>query len=240
MSHDVLARLGRAARLARRRRRLTQARLGGLVGLSQSEISRIELGQSGWVSLSTWLALAEVLGLVARFELARDWREAPADAGHLAIQEFLLRLARATGRDGTFELLIGSNDLSLSTDVFVRDDRWRRLIIEEAWNTFGDIGSGARSFDRKMAAAREVAIAIGGDRPYSVHGVWVVRATKRNRELLARYPEIFARRFPGSSTRWVAALTRGERPPDEPGLVWCSNDTTELHAWRPRRSRQRG
>jgi hypothetical protein len=51
--------------------------------------------------------------------------------------------------------------------------------------------------------------------------VWVVRETARNRALLARYPEIFASVFTGSSRGWVLALTTGSEPPDEPGLVWC-------------------
>lgn len=54
--------------------------------------------------------------------------------------------------------------------------------------------------------------------------VWVVRATARNRLLVARYPEVFATRFPGSSRAWVAALTAGGPIPTEPGLVWCDAD----------------
>ncbi len=65
-------------------------------------------------------------------------------------------------------------------------------------------------------------------------GVWVVRAAARNRALVARYPEVFAARFPGSSARWVAALTHGTEPPPEPGLVWCDVGATRLFAWRRR------
>lgn len=106
----------------------------------------------------------------------------------------------------------------------------------EAWNSFGDIGAGARSFDRKVAAARELAVAIGDDRPYAVVGVWVVRATKRNRALVARYPEVFATRFPGSSALWVRTLRTGSPPPNEPGLVWADSRATDIHAWRRLRS----
>ncbi len=223
---------------ARVRRRLTQAELGLNVGISQSEVSRIELGLGRAVPLTTCISLALELGLRPRFDLARDWQEAPADAGHLTIQELLLRLARATGCPRTFELAIRPNDPAHSIDVFVRDDLRRRLLVEEAWNSFGDIGAGARSFDRKMAAARDLAVAIGGDRPYDVAGVWVVRATRRNRELIARYPEVFATRFPGSSAQWVRTLKTGDPPPSEPGLVWTDIGATDIHAWRrPRQGR---
>lgn len=229
---EISRHVGRVIKSARVRRRLTQTALGLKVGISQSEVSRIELGRGRSVPLTTWIALAHELGLRPRFELARDWQEAPADAGHLAIQELLLGLARATGAARTFELAIRPGDPAHSIDVFVRDDLRRRLLVEEAWNSFGDIGAGARSFDRKMAAARDLAVAIGGDRPYDVAGVWVVRSTRRNRELIARYPEVFATRFPGSSARWVRTLKTGESPPSEPGLVWTDSRATDVHAWR--------
>lgn len=231
---EVAPRLGRVIRAARLRRGMTQAALGLKVGISQSEVSRIELGHGRSVPLATWIALADELGLRPRFDLARDWQEEAGDAGHLAIQELLLGLARATACAGTFELPIRPSDPAHSIDVFVRDDLRRRLLVEEAWNSFGNIGAGARSFDRKLAAARELAVAIGGDRPYDVAGVWVVRATKRNRELVARYPEVFAARFPGSSARWVRTLKTGSPPPSEPGLVWADNRARDIHAWRRR------
>jgi transcriptional regulator with XRE-family HTH domain len=233
---ETFRRLGRTARSARKRRQLTQAELGARIGVSQSEMSRLEIGLGDGAPLRTWLALAAELDLRPTFELARDWREEAADAGHLAIQELLLRRARAAGCTGTFELPIGSTDPAHSVDVFVRDDVRRRLIVEEAWNSIGDLGAGARSFDRKLASARELAIAIGDGRPFDVRGVWIIRATKRNRALVARYPEIFARRFPGSSRAWVDALETGAAPPSEPGLIWCDVNATRLFAWRQRYS----
>jgi transcriptional regulator with XRE-family HTH domain len=235
-SDQAVRELGRAVRAARRRRHLTQAQLGDAVRLSQAEVSRIELGSGSGSPIRVWLALAAALGLHPRFELARDRQEDAIDAGHLAIQELLLRFAAATGCAGTFELPIHASDPSRSVDVFVRDDARRRLIVEEAWNSIGDIGAGARSFDRKLAAAAELAIVLGGERPYAVHGVWVVRVTARNRALVARYPEVFARRFPGSSRAWILALTTGSQPPAEPGLVWCDQSATRLLEWRRRYS----
>jgi HTH-type transcriptional regulator / antitoxin HipB len=235
----TLQRFGQAIRDARRRRRLTQAALATLVGLSQSAISRIELGQDRRLTIATCLALTTALGLRMTIEAGRDWKTDPDDAGHLSIQELLLRLARGVGAVGTFEVPIRPSGPAHSIDVFVRDDARRRLFVEEAWNTLGDIGAGVRSFDRKVAAALEVGVAIGGDRPYDVHGVWVVRATRRNRDLVARYPEVFASKFPGSSARWVAALMTGSQPPREPGLVWADAAATGLFAWRrsdPQRS----
>ena len=101
------------------------------------------------------------------------------------------------------------------------DDVNRRLIQVECVNVFGNVNASIRSSDRKRAEAEELAIALGHGEPYTVHQVWVVRATQSNRALLARYPELFATRFPGSSLAWVKALTKGTPPPSRtrPRLV---------------------
>lgn len=230
-SHRVALALGASVRAARKRRRLTQAGLAARVGTSATMIGRIERGEATAVSLRVWVAVALALGLTPRFALSRDPLEEPLDAGHLAIQELLLRLGRAGGYTGVFELPVRPTDPRHSIDVCLRDPRRRRLLLLEAWNLIGDIGAGARSFDRKLASAREVGAGLDG-RESVVTGAWVVRATGRNRELIARYPAVFAARFPGSSRAWVNALTHGAEPPAESGLVWCDVAATRVFAWR--------
>lgn len=211
---------GAKVRLARRRRRLTQAALGAKCGLSQSAISDLEIGDGGGLSIVAWQRVAIVLDLPLRVELGRDALEQPADAGHLAIQELLLRLGHANGYRRTFELPTKPADPSRSTDVGLVDVHGRRLLQIECVNTFGNIGAAIRSSDRKRADAEELAVATGHGRPYAVHQCWVARATRRNRALLATYPELFASRFPGSSRAWVEALTRGAAAAaTRPGLV---------------------
>jgi hypothetical protein len=107
------------------------------------------------------------------------------------------------------------------------------MILNECWNTFGDIGAAARATMRKTAELEALATGRWGE-DARVRVVWIVRATARNRALLARYPEIFASRFPGSSRAWLRALTEGSEPPTEPGLVWCDVAATRLLEWRRR------
>ena len=205
------------------------------VGVVQSTVSRIERGLGGSLSVDVWQRVFVVLGRRLDIAAARDPLTETADAGHLAIQELVLRLGRRAGYGRTFEVPTRSADPSRSTDVGLRDDRRRILILVECWNTIGDLGAAARSTNRKTAEAERLAVAAGGERPFAVRAVWVVRATARNRALVARYPEIFAARFPGSSARWLAALTTGAGPPPpEPGLVWCDVRATRLFAWRRR------
>lgn len=232
---EAMAHAGAKVRAARRRRGWSQAKLGGLAGVSQTAISRLELGEGATLSIRVWQRVAMALELPLDFELGRDALEPAADAGHLEMQELMMRLGRQLGIGRTFELATKSADPSRSTDVGWRDDAHRRLIQIECVNSMGSINAAARSTDKKRAEAQALAIAIGHGRPYSVHTCWVVRATRRNRQLLAQYPEIFASRFPGSSRAWVAALIKGTPPPDEPGLVWCSVDASRLFEWRPRR-----
>ena len=180
-----------------------------------------------------WIRIAAVLGLSVRFELGRDPLASPVDAGHLGIQELVLTLGRRSGYGGTFELPLPASDPSRFVDVLLRSDASRRLVVVEGHNLIGNVGAELRSFERKLVMARDLAVVLGeGGEPYAVHGVWVVRVTRRNRELVARYPALFAARFPGSSRAWVRALSAGTAPPLEPGLVWCDRDATHLFEWR--------
>jgi transcriptional regulator with XRE-family HTH domain len=230
-----LAELGGSVRRSRLRRHLTQQQLADRAGIARSSESRIERGLGGGQSLDTWQRVALAAGTPLMVKLQRDPLEDTADAGHLAMQELVLRRGRRAGYSGSFELAMRPSEPWRSTDVGLRDDRRRLLVLCECWNTFGDIGGAARSTTRKVHEAEAYAIAIGEDRPYRVACCWIVRDTRRNRELVARYPEVFAARFPGSSRRWVEALTGsvgGMEPPTEQGLVWCDVEATRLIAWR--------
>jgi hypothetical protein len=177
-----------------------------------------------------------VLGIPLRIDFMRDHLQELNDAGHLAMQDLMLRLARETRRARGFELATKPADPTLSIDVCVRDDLNRVLIIEECWNTFGNLNASVRSTRRKIAEAEQIAVALGGDHgPYRVAAVWIVRDTRANRALLARYPDVFAQVFTGSSAGWVAALTRASAaPPSEIGLVWVDVRATRVFAWRRR------
>ena len=232
---EGLARLGADVRASRLRRRLTQQALADRAGLHASTVGLVERGSGGKLSMDTWQRVGLALDRPLVVTLARDTQDEPADAGHLRIQELVLRLGRMTGRTTTFELPSRPSDPTASADVGLGDRAQRTLILVECWNTIGDIGAAARSTARKTAEAEQLAVVrgMGGD-PWRVASVWVVRATRRNRALVARYPEVFAARFPGSSMGWSRALVIGEAPPSEPGLVWCDLAATRLFPWRRR------
>jgi transcriptional regulator with XRE-family HTH domain len=226
---SMAAHLGEATRLERRRRRLSIAGLAARTGLSRTRIGEIERGDGVGAPLAVWVALGIALGRPLAVTLSKplgEGRRDLADAGHLEIQEFLLGLARANGRLGTFELPTRPTDPSRSTDVGVRDPRTRTRILHECWNTIGDLGAAVRGTHRKHA---EAAATWPDDR---IATVWVVRGSAANRRLIGRYPHILAAAFPGSSRAWVRALTARAAPPEEPGLVWFDPATRRLTEWR--------
>jgi transcriptional regulator with XRE-family HTH domain len=213
------AQLGGEIRSSRLRRHWTQQLLSDRAGVDRQSVSRIERGVTR-LDVDVLLRLGIALNRYPEIRFERDTLEQPVDAGHLAMQELVLRFGRTCGYSGTFELPTRPAEPWRSADVGLAAPQRRMLILGECWNTFGDLGASARSSARKVAELENLAIARWGT-VARVGLVWVVPATARNRALVARYPEIFASRFPGSSRAWVWALTAGADPPAEPGLVWC-------------------
>lgn len=218
----IAATLGGDLRRTRSRRRLTQASLGERVGLTQGRISDLERGEGASAPLDTWIAVGIALGRPLAVQFSRDTEpDDPRDAGHLRAQELVLRLARITGRRADFELTTRPMDPGRVIDVVLRDDVARVIFLIEIWNRLDDLGAAARSADRKQADAIGLGILAGGEGPlYRIATCWLLVDTVANRRLVARYPEIFAARFRGSSTGWVKALEAGVAPPSEPGLAW--------------------
>jgi transcriptional regulator with XRE-family HTH domain len=235
LTNAVAMNLGRAVRDGRGASGLSQAQLADRIEVHQSWVSRIELGQGGGTRLDVWIAIGIALGRPLAITLSRPLGEErrPLDGGHLEMQEHLLSLASATGRTATFELATRPADPRHSIDVCVRDAAARVLIIEEAWNTFADLGAAIRSTRRKEAEAADLAATVDDGPPFRVATVWVVRDTTANRTLMARYPQIVRSAFPGASRTWVQAIVAGAAPPVEPGLVWFDPSTHRIHEWRP-------
>ena len=244
-ARQATARLGQEARAGRRRRRLTQQALAERVGISRQRLGDLEAGRGLALPAPVWFALAEALGRYLRFEFGRDPLTELVDAGHLAIQELVIRIAKAAGWEVQFEARSRAWGSNRSIDVRLINRRLRRIVIVECWNTFGDLGAATRSSNAKVSDEEQHAVAIAGDgKAFDVGLVWVVRDTRANRELIHRYPTVFAIKLPGSSAGWVKAITDASAPlPNAPGLIWCDVNATRLVARRTRvdsRGIQRG
>jgi transcriptional regulator with XRE-family HTH domain len=226
------AQLGGEVRRSRERRNWTQRDLADRAGVSRHIVGRVERGTT-LLDMDVLQRIGIAFNRRLEIRFGRDAFEHPADAGHLAMQELVLRVGRANGYVGNFEVPTRPAEPWRSIDVVLASATRRIMILVECWNTFGDIGAAARSTMRKAAELEAIAAGRWGPN-VRVAVVWLVRGTARNRALIARYPEIFGARFPGSSRGWVTALTDGEPPPAEPGLVWCDVAATRLVEWRRR------
>ena len=225
------ARLAQHIRTMRKRRRWTQQELADRAGVHRLVVTRLERGE-GRFDLEVLERLAISLGVPLAVAFGRDPREEEvADAGHLAMQELVLGRTRDAGWVGRFELATRQGEPWRSIDVGLGRDESREAVVAECWNTFGDLGAASRSSTRKQAEMQAMATARWGEEACAGL-VWIVRDTDRNHRLVARYPEVFASRFPGSSRAWINALTHGGPMPREPGLVWCDVGRGRLHAWR--------
>jgi transcriptional regulator with XRE-family HTH domain len=227
-STAIAASLGRDVRAARRGLGLRQADLALRVGVHQTWISDIELGRGSGAPLALWVAIGVAIGRPLSMAFTRPLAPGTmlADAGHLEMQEAILAIAAASGRQATVERPSNPLDPRHSSDVAIRDDPRRALILVEAWNTFGDVGAAIRSTQRKHAETSASADA------ELVSTVWVVKASAANRAILSRYPNLFAAAFDGSSRDWVRALVDGGSVPSRPGLVWFDAATRKIIEWR--------
>lgn len=231
-AHEQLAEIGSGLHANRMRRGLTQQQVADRAHVARSTVGRIERGRSETITLASIQRVAHSLGRPLRLSLARDPWEEPADAGHLAVQELLVRLGGTAGHVPMLELPTRPTDPARSADVVLCDDGRRIMLLLEAWNVFGDIGASIRASDRKRVDAEALAVLRWGEAPHRVALGWIVRSTMRNRALLARYPSLFALRFPGSSSGLVRAITTGSEPPPAPALAWCDVNATRLFPWR--------
>jgi transcriptional regulator with XRE-family HTH domain len=192
---------------------MTQAQMGALVDLSQAEISRLERGRGAGTSIETWVAIGIALERPIAIGFSRDVVEPLNDAGHLAAQELVIRLARAARWTVSFEAPSNPSDPRHATDLVL--ERTGEIVLVEIWNRMDDLGAAVRSSDRKVAEA------IARDHG-TVRSCWLLVDTAANREIVRRYPAILRARFDGSSVGWVDALASGRPTPTSPrpALAW--------------------
>jgi transcriptional regulator with XRE-family HTH domain len=204
--------LGRALRDARLSRRVTQREAAARAGLSQACWSGLERGRAAAFSLRVWVRAGDAVGSDLRAYLERATATSePRDQVHLRHQALMARKAAPGGWQIMPEADLGGAGVA---DILLT--RGAQAVLVEVWDYFSDVGAAFRSWDRKLAR-----IAVGGYE--QVSGVWVVRATRRNRELVGNHREVFRARFPERGTSWLGALESPGRPaPVRAGLLWVS------------------
>jgi transcriptional regulator with XRE-family HTH domain len=222
-------RIGIGLRDSRVALRLTQRQAADRAGVSQQHWSALERALGMATSLETLAACATAVHLqLAAFLEGQPGADLPRDIAHLRGQAMIVRVSSAGGWRAAVERPIDPHATrSRSIDVDLRRQSRHEAAIVELVDLVADAGQDMRGLSDKVAAVRREA---PGDR---VFGLLAVRATRRNRQLVAEHAPLVDARFPGSSAGWLAALTTVDAPmPSEDGLVWARVDGSGLFARR--------
>ena len=226
----LAVRLGRGLKEQRERAGLTQQALGNLVGLSQPAIYRLEAGRGASAGIDTWAICARALGLqLAAFLEAAAGAEQPRDLVHLRNQQLVGRHAEPGGWNPLPEALVtAEGGRPRFVDVSLTRPARREIAVTEVWDLLDDIGNAMRGLQDKVERVRSQ---MGSD--WHVEGLLVVRATRRNRQLVREFATLFAARYPASSQGWLLALANPDTAmPGAAGLVWASVKGDRLFAAR--------
>jgi transcriptional regulator with XRE-family HTH domain len=187
--------IGNEVRNARHMAGLSQDTLGAAVGVSGSEIGRIERGEAPWLTVEHAARLLRVLGLDL---WAKTYPVGPPlrDAGHLRLlSDFEARLP---------------SSVTVAREWVIPNDRDRRAIDlvvvglplrtgVEAETTLRDLQALERDMNLKRRDARLERMLL------------LVRDSRRNREIL-RSADVLRRALPLRTRAVMTAMTRGQDP----------------------------
>jgi len=198
---ELEMRIGRELRAARRMAGLSQRAVGAAVGVSGSEVGRIERGEASWLTVRDASALMSAVGL-------KLWLQAfPAgsplrDAAHLRLlDDFEKRLPASVRR--LREWPIPESRDGRAVDLLLLGLPKRTGV--EAETVLDDLQALEREIRLK---ARDASL----DRM-----ILLVRASKRNRDIVGASAHLrFA--FPSGTRATLRALARGQHP-EADGLV---------------------
>ena len=175
--------------------------------MSQSEVSRIELGQIEAVPVLRLVGVARALG--AAVDLRLHWQGASLDrlidAAHASLVEQVVRLMTARGWETMTEVSFSIYGERGSIDVLARHATLRRLVVIEVKSSIGDVQATLSALDRKVRNAGAVARERGWA-PWPAARILVVADSSTARRRVAQHAATFEAMLPadGQATRlWL-------------------------------------
>jgi len=195
-SAQILARVGREVRQARRQQGLSQASVAEASGTPRSKVSRVERAVDHGLSIADATAMLASVGLALSVNVYPDG-DGVRDAAHTALLERLrLRLSPSLGWQTEVPLPIAGD--RRAWDAVIRGERWRFGVEAETHP------------EDRQALERKLNLKV---RDGAVQGVVLVLArTAVNRRFVEANAEELRRRFPVSPREAMAALRDGRRP----------------------------
>lgn len=196
MARHALATIGEEFREARLAAGLTQRQVAEVVGISHTELSRIERGLAPWVPFETLVLIAAVLGLDLPL------RAFPA-GGPIRDRAQLELLAKFRG-------LLPAG-LSWRTEVPLRIERdlraWDAVVGGRGWQVPVDAETRLRDV---QALARKEALKRRDDGAEVM--ILLVADTRHNRQVLRLAKPDLVAEFPAAGRAALAALSSREKP----------------------------
>jgi transcriptional regulator with XRE-family HTH domain len=235
-----MRKLGAMLRDGRRRTHRTQAEAAFRAGISRSEWSGLELGRKSATMATLNRAAHAVGGSLEACIRETSAADRPRDAVHLKAQNLIIATSAGGAWKPLPEVLIDREArTSSAADVLLerlsRAEGVREYALWDIREWIDDVGGAVRDFTRRVAGLERFAISrMAGDEPLPrTGGVFVLRATSRNRELVHENRPFFAARFPSSALGWLRTLEDPEAPiPSEAALVWVNVEGDRLYASR--------
>jgi transcriptional regulator with XRE-family HTH domain len=202
-------RLGTAIRLVRQRRGWRQQDLAIKAGVSQSFVSRMELGRLGPQSIDNVRALASALEI--RVDLVPRWRAGDLDrlvsSRHSALHESVARMFRDQLPDWVLapEVSFAIYGERGVIDILAWHPGRRALLVIELKTELVDMNETIGTFDRKRRLARQIARERGWD-PVTNSAWLIVSASRTNRRRADAHEAMLRAALPadnGTIRRWL-------------------------------------
>lgn len=212
-------RAGRIVRAVRIHLGWRQVDLAEACGVSQSAISRLELGFAGPMSLADVDRVAEALDI--RLTLDAWWRGGDVsrllDADHAMIVDHIVGRLRTLGWQVLLEYGFNHYGERGSVDVVAWHPATRTLLLIEVKSRFTDLQELLSTFARKLRLVPRLLAEAEGWRASHVARLIVVPGTRANRSVVERHANIFDAAFPARGAgvaRWL------RHPADTIAGIW--------------------
>ena len=203
------ARVGRIIREVRIHKAWRQRDLAAAAGVSQTSISRIELGRFDSLPLRTIRTVGDVLGIT--ISLDAWWRSGNldrlVDRGHAALVDHVVTTLRADGWVTRIEVGFNHFGERGAADIVAWHPRERILLIVEVKTRIGDLQATASAFERKVRILPDAILKETGWRPRTVARLLVLAETHANRAVVRDHPAIFDAIWPARTAetrRWLS------------------------------------
>lgn len=214
---DAVADLGLLVRRTRIGQRRRQRDVAAAAQVSQSTMSRVELGRGGSVPLATWVQITQALGLVLGEVHLGDRH------GRVEVQRRCHRLVVERSRLGGWAAttIIDTVRPEASETILERHGRSEAAVVH-VWDVLADFERAITHIQRRIEGERSAR----GD-AWSVSGVVVIARSGHIVRRLSESGRAVNLAFPVRGSRWLGALG-GDVPMPPLAMIWTDQSMSRL------------